>query len=130
MIAFILFSVGLAGMIAFITFRIIESAHGVRVFAKTRDALDRAVTRLWRTLVLGDIPRTYRVWFFQAIHQATHTLVVSSAKALRKAEKTLSRIGHRTHPSRRYSADLRSPSPFLKDIGDSKKDGKKHNDSV
>lgn len=130
MIGIILFGVGLVGAIAFIVFRIIENAYGVRVFANARGAFDRIVTRVWRTLVLGDIPHTYRAWFFRAIHRATHGLVVGSANVLRRAEKTLSRIGHRTHPSRRYRDDLRSPSPFLKDIGDSKKDGKKHNDSV
>lgn len=110
------FAVGFFGLVCFVCFRIYESTRNERFFARARGRLDVRVLRFYRTLVLGDIPHTYRARARSAAKKAIHTVVVAAVSLLRSLERPLVRASFRMRRERMENQASRDPSPFLKDI--------------
>ena len=111
------FLFGLVGIALFVCFRLFESTREERFLSKARDAFDRLTVRLYRTAVLGDIPRVYRVWAHHTVRGALHLAVVSLVSLLRKTERLLFRISRRMYSTGvKSNGAPRAPSPFLKTI--------------
>jgi len=115
------FSVGLVGLVLFIALRFFEEGRGARFFADPRASLDASVTRIWRALVLGGIPHSYRRDLFHMLRRVIHSSVVFLATFLRRVERMLSRAGHSLRPTRTERSHGRDPSAFLKTIAPDKK---------
>lgn len=125
------FVVGLAGILLFVGVRFFENKRGARFFGPLRESLDASTVRIYRALVLGDIPRSYRKHVLHALRRAVHSFVVFLATLLRRIERMLSRAGHSLRPTRAERSQDRNPSQFLKTITPEKKgDGTPSSDSV
>lgn len=107
---------GLLGVLSLILLRTVEVGRGARFFEKTRASADRVASRLYRLLVFGEIPTTYRSWALEQFRALTHRSVVFLVGFLRAVERPLSRLNHRLRASRQSTLPSRDPSPFLKDI--------------
>lgn len=128
------FIVGALGIVLFVAFRFFESGREHRFFAHQRKMLDTVTTRVYRTLVLGELPHSYRQLFIDAVRGALHSVVLVVVSVLRKIERPLSRMSHRMRAPRTKNGESRDPSAFLKTISPKKKmkkeDGNELEDSV
>lgn len=111
-----LFALGVLGTISLVLLRTVEVRRGKRFAEPARAYLDRVASRLYRLLVFGEIPTTYRSWALERFRALTHRSVVFLVGFLRAVERPLSRLNHRLRASRQAAQPSRDPSPFLKDI--------------
>lgn len=127
------FVIGFAGIVLFVIFRFVESSQSKRFFSGPRTNLDRMTTKVYRTLVLSDLPQGYRTRMKQGIQSMVHSILVFLASILRNIEQPLSRAGNRIRKNRTQHTDSDSgPSSYLKTITPSseKSDGKDTSDPV
>ena len=125
------FFAGLVGLIGYTLFRIIETRRQQRVFEEVRRRLDAFSTRLYRLAVFGEIPASYRMSFRKAIRDLIHSMVVFLVGALRVLERRLSRLGHRLRVARTKEGEQSTPSHFIKQIVERKKEhSEKPDDSI
>lgn len=133
MIGGIIFSVGALGLISVAGLLMWEVRSGNRLFAGVRATCDTVVARVYRTLVFGEIPHTYRTSLVTYVRRGTHYLVIILISILRSVEQPLSRMSRRMRYSdrQRESGATRTPSSFLTDITPvQKKHSEKGEDSV
>lgn len=115
-----LFALGVFGTVSLVVLRTVEVGRGKRFADPARSYLDRVASRLYRLLVFGEIPTTYRSWALEQFRALTHRSVVFLVGFLRAVERPLSRLNHRLRASRQATQSSRDPSPFLKDIAPEK----------
>lgn len=132
MVGVTLFIGGFVGLTLYTVFLVWEQSRGERVFATFRARCDEAASNTYRTLVFGELPRTYRSHMVLQGRKLIHDGIHSLAALLRAVERPLSRTSRRMqHAHEAENGEARTPSPFLKDIADErKKNGKNPQDSV
>ncbi|MEK7613513.1 MAG: hypothetical protein AAB439_01390 [Patescibacteria group bacterium] len=126
-----LFLVGFIGFGFYLAVRFFEVRRGRRFFEVQRKKLDEFSVRLYRLCVFGELPTSYRLWFFKSLRHATHQGVVMLVALLRALERPLSRLNHRLRTPRVKTVEPRDPSPFLKTMADAqKKNGETQENSL
>jgi hypothetical protein len=132
MIAGALFLLGALGLALVTVLFIFEYRSGRRFASAFRSRCDYGVRRAYRVLVFGEIPHTYREAGIRFARSVLHSFVYVLVTWLRSLERTLVRMNHRlTHTARVSKSSGRTPSPFLREIGDHPNgDGKKNENQV
>ncbi|MFQ5541012.1 MAG: hypothetical protein ACE5F4_02100 [Candidatus Paceibacteria bacterium] len=118
------FTIGLVGILAFVSLRLFETRRGARFFERSRARFDEWTIRRWRAVVLGDIPHHARIRLVHSVRHGAHALVTALAAGFGALERLLARMSRRMRASARRTSthEARDPSPFLKDIGGEKKE--------
>jgi hypothetical protein len=115
------FFASLALLGAFMWYRTKEEASGKLAFAKERAELDAKVEKIYRAAVMGDIPSHFRIFLLKLGHQIAHAVVVLTVKALRAAERPLTRFSYHLRRNAPVASG-KGPSEFLKTISPVKKE--------
>lgn len=122
MLATIPFFSALVLLTSFLVFRAWEIQKKKRLFNAYRTKLDENVSRLYRKLVMGEVPASWRMAIIMFFHRAAHRAIIFSVEILRTIERRLSRLSHymRTRPP---STEAREVSSYLKKMVPEKKNG-------
>ncbi len=116
----VLLLIALSAILGFFSLRRYETAHGIRFLNAQRSVLDERALELWRTMVLGGVPLSWRNYVKALIHSATHFGVQSAVEAVRALERPLARLSYKM----RVSAPKGGGAPvsnFLRTITPEKK---------
>ena len=95
MLAAIPFFSALVLLAGFIALHVWELKRGKRMFDAYRTKLDGQISRLYQTLITGDVPASWRIATLRFLHNLAHRVVVVSVEVLRAVERPLSRLSHR-----------------------------------
>ena len=132
MIGGIVFLVGLVGLLLFTALLVWETAHNKKMLPSVRARSDRLISKTYHYLVFGEISRSYRGTLIFHARRMTHQAIHLLAALLRAVERPLARTSRRMqHSHESGNGEVRTPSPFLKDIVDDKrKNGKNSQDPL
>lgn len=116
----ILLVIVLSAILGFVSLRRFEIARGVRYFEPQRALLDERATELWRAVVLGGMPLSWRNYIKAVLHDITHLGVYSAVQVVRAVERPLAKLSYKMRVSAPKSG-VAPVSEFLKIITPEKK---------
>lgn len=116
----ILLVIALTAILGFLSLRRYEVAHGVRFLETQRSMLDMRAVTLWRMLVLGGIPLSWRTYVRSIVHDLTRLGVHSAVELVRAVERPLAKLSYKMRVSAPKSGSA-PVSSFLRTITPDKK---------